>query len=457
MPDLFMKLFEAQRLTFGSMNFIGSVVKPMTFFFLLISSAAIGFSACSDSSPTAPTSVPVETSVLVKTTAAGGTTLKVGAPVLESPINGDIVDESLRPVLKIRNADGLFLEVGFDYTFQVHAVLDSGVTSMVDSSTIPGGDGSTSYTVAVRLNDSASFQWRARAEKDGRFGPWSVWGLFDTPVLGTIEPPKLMDPKNGSTGTELRPVLQVANGVTSGNVETVVIRFVIATDSEFVTVVETLTQEAGNHDLSGKGIQEHRHRREDRTSVRPSSDLAYETTYYWYAQATGGTVTSERSTVFSFTTFSEGGSDGGGGDEIGLGDVKWLHHNISSWSVTSNLTRITFGSVCLDHTKKGKWPTISTGNGVVVEGNPVVLFWLDGQKYAATYEWNRPGQVCKNSITANTIGEHIKTSPGNRFKPASGERVCFAVATPHRFGPQGSARERTQFRCTNWGQAAGSR
>ena len=454
-----MKLFEPQRLAFGAMNFIGSMVKPIASFLLLTSSAAILFSACSDSSPTAPTSVPVEASVSVKTTAADGTTLKAGAPVLESPINGDVVDESLRPVLKIRNTDGLFSEFGFDYTFEVHTVSGSGVTSMVDSSTIPGGDGSTSYTVAVSLNDSASFQWRARAEKDGRFGPWSTWGLFDTPVLGTIEAPTLMDPKNGSTGTELRPVLQVANGVTSGNVETVVITFVIATDSEFVEVVQTLTQEAGNHDLSGKGIRGHQHRREDRTSVRPRGDLENETKYYWYAQASGGSVTSERSTVFSFTTLSEGGSGGssGGGDEIGLGDVKWLHHNISSWSVTSNLTRITFGSVCLDHTKKGKWPTISTGNGVVVEGNPVVLFWLGGQKYAATYEWNRPGQVCKNSITANTIGDHIKTPPGNRFKPASGERVCFAVATPHRFGPQGPARERTQFRCTNWGQAAGSR
>ena len=436
---------------------------------------------CDSSSPTAPSAThepaagglrPTQLAessgpgeVLPIASAPDGSTLKAGAPTAESPIGDELVDDSLMPTLTVVNADGTFVGSDFDYRFEVHTrdggsalVATIGANAALShAGTVAGGaDGRTSYTVPTPLEEGVALQWRARAERDGRYGPWSAWGLFQTPVLAAIDAPTALDPVNGSSVFELRPVLQVGNGDTTGDVGTVAMTFVIATDSQFASVVETVTQNAGDHDLTfaptGAGRLGTFHLRAQRTSVRPTEDLPFETTIHWYAQAASedGRVVSDRSAVFTFTTAAEGGASGA--DEVSLSGVNWLHWDISGWPVTSNLTSITFGSVCLDHSMRGGWPAISAG-GTIVEGNPVVLYWdASGQAHAGTYEWNRPGQICTGSITADTIGDHIKTPPGNTFKPKNGEQVCFAQATPHRFGPQGPKQERSQFKCTGWGQ-----
>ena len=140
----------------------------------------------------------------------------------------------------------------------------------------------------------------------------------------------------------------------------------------------------------------------------------------------------------------------GGNDEIDLRTVIWLHHDVSSWSQTSTITRITHGNppICIEHTKAGAWPAIDDG-GTVVEGNPWVFVQISGQWYAATYEWLRPGQTCK-SLDAGDMAGHIKVAPLDSWRPRSGEVVGFMVSTPARFGPDGPKNERSNVVLFAW-------
>ncbi|MCB0384543.1 MAG: hypothetical protein KDD43_04050, partial [Bdellovibrionales bacterium] len=139
--------------------------------------------------------------------------------------------------------------------------------------------------------------------------------------------------------------------------------------------------------------------------------------------------------------------------DFDINRIKWLHTNVKDWALTSNLTHVDVSDrkVCLDHTKKGKWPTQTISGGVVVEGNPWVIVKFEGQWYAATYEWLRPGQVCKTmgaSPPTTTIHDqfagHIKAAPLNRWRPKRGEVVGFMVSALARMGAY-KAHERTQI------------
>ena len=395
--------------------------------------------------------------------APDGSTLKAGAPTAQSPINDEVVGESLMPTLTIVNVGGTFVASAFDYRFEVHTrnggsglVGTLGVNAVLThSGTVAGGgDGTTSYAVPNALDEGVGYQWRARAERDGRYGPWSDWGLFQTPVLATIAAPTPLDPVDGSNVFELRPVLQAGNGATTGNVGTVAMTFTIATDSQLTNVIDTVTQNAGDHDLTfapaGAGGLGTFHLREQRTSVRPTQDLPFETTIFWNAQATSedGRVVSDSSVVFSFTTPAEG--LGGGGDQFDLSQVIWLHHDVSNWPITSTITNVTIGNppICFPHSMAGGWPKVQAG-GTTVEGNVWVIFQVDGQWYAATWEWLRPGQTCKG-LKGSDLASHIKVAPGDSWSPKSGETVYFFVSTPARFGPQGPKNERSNVFCTIW-------
>ena len=434
---------------------------------------------CDSSSPTAPSAThepaagglgptllaksPGPGEVLPIASAPDGSTLKASAPTADSPIGDELVDDSLMPTLTVVNADGTFVGSDFDYRFEVHTrdggsalVATIGANAALShAGTVAGGaNGRTSYTVPTPLEEGVALQWRARAERDGRYGPWSAWGLFQTPVLAAIDAPTALDPVNGSSVFELRPVLQVGNGDTTGDVGTVAMTFVIATDSQFTSVVETVTQNAGDHDLTfaptGAGRLGTFHLRAQRTSVRPTEDLPFETTIHWYAQAASedGRVVSDRSAVFTFTTPAEG--LGGGGDQFDLSQVTWLHHDVSNWPITSTITGVTIGNppICFPHSMAGMWPKVQAG-GTTVEGNVWVIFQVDGQWYTATWEWLRPGQTCKG-LKGSDLASHIKVPPGDSWSPKSGETVYFFVSTPARFGPQGPRNERSNVFCTIW-------
>ena len=81
--------------------------------------------------------------------------------------------------------------------------------------------------------------------------------------------------------------------------------------------------------------------------------------------------------------------------------VHWVRDaDVSGWEESSRVTSVEVrsdGAICIDHTEKGQWPERppQKPGDVTVEGNPWIIVKLDGQYYASTYEWLRPGQVCK--------------------------------------------------------------
>ena len=54
---------------------------------------------------------------------------------------------------------------------------------------------------------------------------------------------------------------------------------------------------------------------------------------------------------------------------------------------------------------------------------------LNGQWYAATFEWLRQGQTSKpKGVLDGSMGDHIKVPPLNRWRPRSGERIGLMVS-----------------------------
>jgi hypothetical protein len=135
-------------------------------------------------------------------------------------------------------------------------------------------------------------------------------------------------------------------------------------------------------------------------------------------------------------------------------DPVWLHNDVSDWPETSKITEIRFTPKTLEikHTMAGRWKTIDLGGGTVVEGNPWVMAVLDGQLYAGTYEWLRPGQTKKN-INAANIGAHIKKPPLATWTPKAGDWVYFmisALARTNTAAMRGS-QERSDIVKVQWG------
>jgi len=128
--------------------------------------------ACSVDTPLTPAPAPGSS----PTAAADGSTLKVGAPTLVSPINSEILTTQ-RPTLAISAAVGLFATANFQYEFELQT--DAG--AVVTRATVSG----STFTVPDNLGINAAFRWRARATLNGAFGPYSSLGRFQTPRLTT--------------------------------------------------------------------------------------------------------------------------------------------------------------------------------------------------------------------------------------------------------------------------------
>ena len=107
--------------------------------------------------------------------------------------------------------------------------------------------------------------------------------------------------------------------------------------------------------------------------------------------------------------------------------VVWLHTDVSSWAQTANLDSVTVSSstVCLDYDKASVWPGLDHV-GAFVNANPWIFVYQDGTLYAATWEWMRYAQTCKNR--SSVAGDHIKQDPLWGFAPQSGTYYGFMVS-----------------------------
>ncbi len=127
--------------------------------------------------------------------AADGSTLKVSAPSLVSPIGGARVD-TRRPTFTWTDSSGTFTaSVNPTYDLEV-----SGADGAVLLSTNVAG---TSYQSTVDAAFDTTYGWRVRARQDGATGPWSPVANFVSPkqqVVGglVLDGFRTPDPAPGS-------------------------------------------------------------------------------------------------------------------------------------------------------------------------------------------------------------------------------------------------------------------
>ena len=107
------------------------------------------------------------------------------------------------------------------------------------------------------------------------------------------------------------------------------------------------------------------------------------------------------------------------------GTVKFLHTDVSSWPVTASLhASVGGGTINMPYSKAKVWPAVDG-----VNANPWVFVNMNGQWYAATFEWFRAGQTSKPvGVLDGSKGDHIKVSPLNGWRPRSGERIGLMVS-----------------------------
>jgi hypothetical protein len=385
----------------------------------------------------------------------------IGPPIPISPDDG--ATDVWPVVLRVTNGETSGRVGRVVMTFE--AATDSAFGNVVITADQPAGSGRTSvWLPGDDLEEETTYYWRVIARDDmGTASEYSATFSFTT-SRATIEAPIPIEPSNGATDLRKPILLQVTNGAARGPVGVVTMTFEIATDSAFGNIVDTIQQRAGEHDLSGTGEQVGTSADgASRTSVQPSKDLEPETTYYWRVIARGDRGhASEYSQTFEFTTARPLPvvTPGSGADAIDPAEVTWLHTNVSGWSAASRITDVSIrdvsaGGICIEHTKSRSWPGVSI-SGTTLAGNPWVFAKINGRWHAGTYEWNRPGQTCKLTVSgkhgrpSRELGPHVKRSPMTGWVPRSGEEVGFMVSTPARFGPDGPVRERSNIVVVTW-------
>lgn len=116
---------------------------------------------------------------------------------------------------------------------------------------------------------------------------------------------------------------------------------------------------------------------------------------------------------------------GGGTMPAELSSVQWLHTDVSGWAETATLSAsVGGGTINLNYDKARVWPAVDG-----VNANPWVFVNLNGQWYAATFEYLRHGQTAKPmGVLDGRLGDHIKVSPLNQWRPRSGERIGLMVS-----------------------------
>ncbi len=153
-------------------------VHALTAMGLVVASISCSGSAGSPVSPSAATTASTGA-------AADGSTLKAPAPVLRAPASG--ATASATPDLLADATVGRFWSVALrTLRFQVSEA--SGFGALTDEGTATAdGAGLVTYRVQRAQRAGIRIYWRARAELDGAFGPWS--DTRELVVSGSVAPP----------------------------------------------------------------------------------------------------------------------------------------------------------------------------------------------------------------------------------------------------------------------------
>lgn len=140
---------------------------------------------------------------------------------------------------------------------------------------------------------------------------------------------------------------------------------------------------------------------------------------------------------------SEAPADGSFPSEI-TGTVHWLYPDVSSWPQTATLNAsVGGGTINLSYDKAKVWHAVAGANA-----NPWVFVNLNGQWYAATFEYLRHGQTAKPMSVLNSR-DHIKVSPLDKWRAHSGERIGLMVSGLVRGGYR-NVKERSNIVMVTW-------
>lgn len=132
--------------------------------------------ACGDQSP-GPASPTAGTTPVASGDNPDGSNLKATAPTPVSPTGGGRLSDERRPTLVINNSTGRFAGIGFAYRFQV-TIDGATVHDVVVGQMSPD---TTSWRIPTDLPVDTLVTWRARAELESAFGPWSSNATFLSP------------------------------------------------------------------------------------------------------------------------------------------------------------------------------------------------------------------------------------------------------------------------------------
>jgi hypothetical protein len=109
---------------------------------------------------------------------AGAQTLKSSAPTPMAPGNGAVLT-TRTPTVTVQNAQGTYVNAVFVYRFEIYDA-DRGM-ALADVGLVGQGNGVSQFEIDTPLDFATTYWWRARAELDGAFGPWSPTVTFVTP------------------------------------------------------------------------------------------------------------------------------------------------------------------------------------------------------------------------------------------------------------------------------------
>lgn len=140
---------------------------------VVVATALMALSLACQSKTATPLAPSTSSTSLNAATGPGGTSLKAGAPVAQSPVN--VATSSLTPTLVATGGGLTYSSAPVQYRFRI---MDATGTIAADSGLLS----SATWALSVPLTPTSKYTWIARSEYQGLTGPWSSAATFTTPV-----------------------------------------------------------------------------------------------------------------------------------------------------------------------------------------------------------------------------------------------------------------------------------
>ena len=136
------------------------------------------------------------------TSAADGSTLKVTAPPLVSPVDGARAEDR-RPTLIWVNSTGRYGGIGVAYDIEL-----STPTAVVYSRTVGESPDIGAHLIDLELDYDTVYAWRVRAHigNPDTYGPWSPWATFLSPTRPVATVPTVTGTVTGGCAAPISPL-----------------------------------------------------------------------------------------------------------------------------------------------------------------------------------------------------------------------------------------------------------